>query len=145
MSFAESIEKILIEDVVTVKAEATVRDAAALMIEKRITCLPVSIGLGAIGMITEKDILGKVVTVGLDSKKIRVKEIMSTPLVIVPRDTSIGEAARKMLESNVRRLVVSDSTGRLVGLVTMTDIIRWIAKQDESASFVSDFLGPKSQ
>jgi malate dehydrogenase (oxaloacetate-decarboxylating) len=115
------------------------------MIEKRISCLPVSMGQGAIGMVTEKDILGKVVATGADSRKIHVGDIMSTPLILATMDITIGEAAKKMMENNIRRLVVSDQNGRLLGLVTMTDLIRWVARGDEHATAVSDFLGSESQ
>jgi len=145
MSFHEPITKILVENVCTVRADASVKDAAKLMIEKRISCLPVSMGQGAIGMVTEKDILGKVVATGADSRKIRVGDIMSTPLILATMDITIGEAAKKMMENNIRRLVVSDQNGRLLGLVTMTDLIRWVARGDEHATAVSDFLGSESQ
>ena len=118
----------MIEDVFTVKADALIIDATRLMIEKNISCLPVSIGSGAIGIITERDILGKVIAVGGNPKKVRVRDIMSTPLIVATASTSIGEAARKMMTNNIRRLVVmSEDGGRLVGLVTMRDIIRWVA------------------
>jgi len=145
MSFHEPITKILVENVCTVRADASVKDAAKLMIEKRISCLPVSMGQGAIGMVTEKDILGKVVATGADSRKIHVGDIMSTPLILATMDITIGEAAKKMMENNIRRLVVSDQNGRLLGLVTMTDLIRWVARGDEHATAVSDFLGSESQ
>jgi CBS domain-containing protein len=98
------------------------------MIEKDISCLPVSLGSGAIGIITERDILGKVIAVGGNPKKVRVRDIMSTPLIVATSSTSIEEAASKMMTNNIKRLVVmSEDGGRLVGLVTMRNIIRWVA------------------
>jgi malate dehydrogenase (oxaloacetate-decarboxylating) len=124
----EPVQKIMIENVFTVRADALIIDATRLMIERNISCLLVSVGSGAIGIITEKDILGKVIAVGRDPKKVRVRDIMSTPLIVATASTSIGEAASKMMTNNIRRLVVmSEDGGRLVGLVTMKDIIRWVA------------------
>jgi len=127
VSADEPISRIVIEDVFTVKGDAGVADAAALMVNRRISCLPVSMGQGAFGMVTEKDIIAKVVALGKDLKKVKIKDIMSTPLILVPVDATIKDAAEKMLRHHVRRLVITDEAGKLAGLVTMTDIVRWIA------------------
>lgn len=136
MSVEEPIERIMVETVFAVKGDAAVGNAAALMTEKRVSCLPVSIGDGAIGMVTEKDIIQKVVAARKDPKKIKVKEIMSTPLILASSTITIREAAEKMLNNQIRRLVVADGEGKLAGLVTMTDIIRWIAKQQGNPTLV---------
>lgn len=124
----------------TVTGDASVSAAAALMVEKRISCLPISMGQGAIGMITEKDIIAKVVAEGKDPRKVRVKEIMSTPLLLIPADAKIRDAAEKMLRNNVRRLIVTDSGGRLAGLVTMTDIVKWVAGNEGNSAYVLRYL-----
>ena len=111
-----------------------VADAAAMMVEKKISCLPVSLGHGPVGIITEKDIVKKVVAGGLDSAKVRVKEIMSFPLITATPTMSIREAAEKMLKNDIRRLVVIDEDERLMGLVTMTDILRSVAKVEGNPS-----------
>jgi CBS domain-containing protein len=120
--------------VVTVSGWALVADAAAEMIEKKISCLPVSLGRGPVGIITEKDIVRKVVAAGLDSTKIRVKEIMSFPLISALPTLSIREAADKMLKNDIRRLVIIDEDEKLIGLVTMTDILRAIARTEVNPS-----------
>jgi CBS domain-containing protein len=140
VSTDEPIGRIVIENVFTVKGDALAADAAMLMVNKRISCLPVSMGEGAIGIVTEKDIIAKVVATGRDPKKVKVKEIMSSPLIMVPMDATIREAAEKMLKHQVRRLVITDETGKLMGLVTMTDIIRWIAEKQGNPAFVLRYL-----
>ena len=95
MSTDEPIGSIVIENVFTVKGDALAADAAMLMVNKRISCLPVSMGEGAIGIITEKDIIAKVVATGRDPKKVKIKEIMSSPLILAPMDATIREAARE--------------------------------------------------
>jgi len=143
VSTEESVGRIMVETVFTVSGEAIVADAAALMVEKRISCLPVSLGQGAVGMITEKDIISKVVAVGKDPRKIRAKDIMSTPLILSPLDSTIKEAAERMLQHHVRRLVVTDKDGKLSGLVTMTDIIRWIAQNQGNSSYLLRYVASK--
>jgi len=66
LSVEEPLARIMVETVFTVTGEAMVADAAALMAEKRVSCLPISMGQGAVGVVTEKDIIQKVVTGGKD-------------------------------------------------------------------------------
>jgi len=140
VSTDEPISRTVIENVFSFKGEALVADAAALMVNKRVSCLPVSMGEGAIGMITEKDIIAKVVAAGKDPRKVKIKDIMSTPLILAPSGATIRDATEKMLRHHVRRLVVTDETGKLLGLVTMTDIIRWIAEKQGNPAFVLRYL-----
>jgi CBS domain-containing protein len=130
----------MVETVYTVVGEASVADAAALMVEKKISCLPVSMGQGAIGIVTKKDIISRVVAAGKDPRKVRVMEIMTTPLLLAPTTMTIKEAAEKMLQHQVRRLIVTTEGGRLTGLVTMTDIIRWISEKEGNATYVLKYL-----
>jgi CBS domain-containing protein len=134
VSVEEPISLIMTQNVVTVSGWALVADAAAMMVEKKISCLPVSLGRGPVGIITEKDIVKKVVAGGLDSTKIRVKEIMSVPLITISPTASVREAAEKMLKNEIRRLVIADEEEKLVGLVTMTDILKSVAKAEGNQS-----------
>ena len=134
MSLEGPVGLLATKEVVTVSGYALVADAAAMMVEKKISCLPVSLGHGPVGIITEKDIVKKVVAGGLDSAKVRVREIMSFPLITATPTMSIREAAEKMLKNDIRRLVVIDEDERLMGLVTMTDILRSVAKVEGNPS-----------
>lgn len=140
MSVDEPVARIMVETVFTVTGEAVVADAAALMAEKKVSCLPISMGQGAVGVVTEKDIIQKVVAPGKDPKKVRVKDIMSTPLILAPATITIREAAEKMLSHQIRRLVITDDRGKLIGLATMTDIIRWIAKGQGNPNYILRYL-----
>src|SRR4030042_1702791 len=77
----------------------------------------------AVGIITERDLLKRIVAEGKNAKKIRVKDIMSTPLITITPDTDLEEAARLMFEKKIKKLLVIDQN-RLVGLVSLTDIAR---------------------
>ena len=140
MSVEEPVARIMVETVFTVTGEAVVAEAAALMAEKRVSCLPISMGQGAVGVVTEKDIIQKVVASGKDPRRVRVKEIMSTPLILAPSTITIKEAAEKMLSHQIRRLVITDEKGKLVGLATMTDIIRWIAQGQGNPNYILRYL-----
>ena len=110
------------------------------MLEKKVGCLIVTGSGGAIGMVTERDILRKVTAAGIDPRKVRVSQIMSTPLVAVSMETSIGEAAKKMTENGIKRLVVMGEEGTFLGLVTMTDVVRWLAKREELSESLVNYL-----
>ena len=135
----------MVERVYTVVGEASVAEAASFMVDKRISCLPVSLGQGAIGIVTEKDIISRVVAVGQDPTRVRVKDIMSTPLRLIPVNATIRDAAERMLENHVRRLVITSETGKLIGLITMTDIVRWISEKEGNPSYILRYLSDPSE
>jgi CBS domain-containing protein len=141
MSLKDKVSGLVIEDVYQVRPESSAREAAALMIEKDVSGLIVSGGRGPLGMITDKDMLRKVIAVGADPGKVKVESMMSFPLIAIGPEATIGEAAEKMVERRIKRLAVIDERGTFVGLVTMTDIIAWMARQKElSDSLVNYFL-----
>jgi CBS domain-containing protein len=134
------IKSIMIEIVHATSGEATAVEAASVMLEKGVSCLIVTGKEGPIGMITERDILRRVTAARLNAGRVRVKDIMSTPLIATSMDSSIGDAARKMIENNIKRLVVLGQDGTFLGLVTMTDLVRWLAKEKELSDALIDYL-----
>ncbi len=140
MSLESKVKSIVVDVVHKVRPESTAREAAAIMADKDIGCLVVSGSEGAMGMITERDILRKVTATGVDASKVRVRDIMSVPLVVVSTDTSIGDAAKKMIENGIKRLVVLGEDGTLLGLITMTDIVRWAAGRKELSDTLTNYL-----
>ncbi|MFQ5839040.1 MAG: cyclic nucleotide-binding/CBS domain-containing protein [Thermoplasmata archaeon] len=108
---------------VTVSPDATIKEAAELMRERDVgSLLAVSSGK-PIGIVTEKDLVTKVVAEDLKSSKIRVKEVMTSPVVTVSPYQEILEAAKTMADLNIRRLAVVDDDN-LVGLVTENDVLK---------------------
>ena len=140
MSLEAMVKNLVVEVVHKVSPESSVHDAASLMLEKDISCLLVSGVEGPIGIITERDILRRVTAVRLDPGKVRVKDVMSSPLVSVDPETSVGDAAKKMIESEIKRLVVMSKDGAFMGLITMTDIVRWVARQEELSDSLLNYL-----
>ncbi len=140
MSIESKVKSIVVEVVHKIRPESTAQEAAATMAEKDVGCLVVSGREGAIGMVTERDILRKVTAAGVDPRKIRVRDIMSLPLVGVSMDASVGDAAKKMIENHIKRLVVMGEDGTFLGLITMTDIVRWAAGRKELSDALTDYL-----
>lgn len=124
--FPSVIADIMSSPVITVEGEANARDAAILMTDRRIGSIIVTERGRPVGIVTERDLLERVVSPCRDPCETRMKEIMSSPLITVPGDTNILEAMRKMREKDISRLVVMEGD-RLIGIVSERDIIRAVS------------------
>ena len=107
---------------VTIQPKTTVKDAAKIMKKNRIgNCI--IIDEKPIGIITESDILKKVVAEDLRASEITVEKIMTTPLVVIDAYVDIKEAMKIMSKCNIRRLPVVEKK-KLIGIITEKDIFR---------------------
>lgn len=104
-----------------VSKDITVREAIKIMDENNIGVLPVVEKDIPIGVVTERDILRRVVAKQLDLEN-KVEKIMTKNPVTISHDASILEATRLMSENNFRRLLVVKG-GKLIGVVTAKDVI----------------------
>lgn len=118
-----AVKDIMVEKVITVKPNTKVRDAVELMNKNEISCLVVETKRKPVGIITERDVLKKIVCQSMNPELVRVSEIMSKPLIVGKVDMDLGDAVRLMLKQNVKKLPIV-SAGKLVGLITLTDIVR---------------------
>ncbi len=123
-SLSLKVEDVMIREVITIDEESSVREAAEVMNKFEIGCL-IAIRKGkAVGIITERDLLKRVVAEAKDVNKTKVKDIMSSPLVVVEPKMELEEAVKLMFQMKIKKLPVVDGK-RLVGLVTITDIARF--------------------
>ena len=120
---SQKLEEIMVRNVITMEAEATVRTAVELMNKHEIGCLIVVRKGKPIGIVTERDMLKRVIPKAQDPGKIKVSEIMSKPLIAGKPKTDIREAVRIMFRRKIKKLPVIEQ-GHLVGLVTLTDLVR---------------------
>ncbi|HKZ93643.1 MAG TPA: CBS domain-containing protein [Candidatus Bathyarchaeia archaeon] len=117
------IEDIMINKVVTIDPNATIRDAAKLMNKHEIGCL-IAIKKGkALGIMTERDLLKRIVEQGLNPQKTKVHQIMSKRLVVGAPHMEIADAVRLMLQKKIKKLPIVEE-GTIIGLITLTDIAR---------------------
>jgi signal-transduction protein with cAMP-binding, CBS, and nucleotidyltransferase domain len=77
-----------------------------------------------VGIFTEKDVLRRVVTTGIDPKKTTIKEVMTSPIRAVPEETRIVDAFARMYKGKYRHLLVRGRRGRIVGIVSMRRILK---------------------
>jgi len=120
------VKDVMVTNIITVDAGATVKKAAELMDKHDIGCLIVVSYGNPIGIITERDMLKRILLQKRDIAKARADNIMSAPLIATNPQTDIRDAVRLMNERRIKKLPVIEE-GQLVGLVSLTDVMRSLA------------------
>lgn len=121
---ALKVEDVMVKEVVTIDDDVTVKEAADVMNKFDIGSL-IAIRKGkAMGILTERDILRRIVADGKDPVKIRVRDVMTSPLVVAEPGMDLAEAVKLMFHMKIKKLPVVDGK-RIVGLVSLTDIARF--------------------
>ena len=115
-------KELMSPDVVTINPEASLDDAARTMGEKHIGSLIVVKYKTPVGIVTERDLLSKVLAFGLFLKDQKIEDVMSYPLAGVSVSAKIKEVAKQMITMK-SRLAVFDA-GLLVGIITASDLIK---------------------
>ena len=123
-SMSLKVEDVMITEVITIDENSSVKEAADVMNKFEIGCL-IAVRKGkAMGIITERDLLKRVVADVKDATKTKVKDVMSSPLVVVEPNMELEEAVKLMFQMKIKKLPVVDEK-RLIGLVSLTDIARF--------------------
>ncbi len=119
----KTVADVMAREVISIDADRTVSEAVALMKGRNISSLLVDrdSSVDAFGIVTENDVINKVVALGRDPKATKVREIMSKPIVTIPPECSLKDCAHLMSQRDVRRLPVFDGR-RVIGIVSSSDI-----------------------
>jgi signal-transduction protein with cAMP-binding, CBS, and nucleotidyltransferase domain len=107
----------------TIEENKTVFHAAKKMAKERRGYVVVVKKGKPIGILTDSDILEKVISKGKDPKKVKIKEVMSTPIITISPEDELVEASRLMRKNLIKRIPVVKN-GKLVGIITDADIAR---------------------
>jgi CBS domain-containing protein len=126
-------------NVKTVAPDDTVKSAAEKMSKYWLGSLIVVENGGVVGIITERDILSKVVVFGKGPEKVRIKEIMSKNVITIDENKTLEEAIRLMKANDIKKLPVMKGA-KLAGIITTTDIITGMDKQFEEEGVSSNSL-----
>lgn len=118
-----NIEKLMVKNVVTLEKDASVHEAVQLLNKHKIGCLVVVSGGEIAGIVTERDLLERVLEKCRNPKETRVSEIMTRNVITGTPDMDTLEATRLMFRLKVKKLPITEGR-RLVGIVTLTDIAR---------------------
>jgi CBS domain-containing protein len=118
-----NVEELMVKNVITVHPDTLVEEAVRIMNTHEIGCLIVSENGKPIGIITERDLLKRVLEQGKPPKTIIVAEIMSRPVIYGDPQMELEDAARLMFRKKVKKLpIIRDQ--ELVGLITLTDLAK---------------------
>jgi CBS domain-containing protein len=122
-----TVKDLMTKNVVTIDANKTVVEAATLMSEKDIGDLIVMDDKIPVGIVTERDLVRRVLAEGKSADS-KVSEVMTRPLKVIDPEAPIREAARRMVNKRIRRLpVIKDN--KLVGIITAADFAKHLSKK----------------
>ena len=116
-------EDVMAREVVTLEEDVSAKKAAEIMAQEGVSAIIVTSEGKAKGILTERDILKRIVAEDKDSRKTKVKEIMSSPLVTIEPSTDLEKAAHLMFEKKIKNLPVIHEN-RLIGLISLQDICK---------------------
>jgi CBS domain-containing protein len=133
-----TVKEIMTKNVVTIDVNKSVFEAAQLMALQGLGCLIVMDKVLPVGIITERDIVRRVVA-KQSSPDVNVSEVMTKTLITVDPDTSLKDAARVMSTNKIRRLPILKNN-KLVGIVVSSDFVRNVGKKT-TAEEILDALG----
>ena len=119
------VRDIMQKNVITIESVKKSHDAAIILKEREISFLVVVKEGKPIGIVSERDIVRKIVADNKDAQTIQLETIMSKNFKWVEPNTSIESAVQKMLNNNIRRLVVLENEN-LAGVITQTDLTEFL-------------------
>jgi len=118
------VEDVMVKEVITVDANSTVKQAADIMNKFEIGCLIATKDGKAIGILTERDLLKRIISEAKSPRRTKVAAVMSKPIIVVEPNMDLEEAAKLMFKMRIKKLPVVEH-GQLKGLVTLTDLARF--------------------
>ena len=119
------IRDIMQKNVITIEHDKTAHDAACLISEKDISFLVIMKDNIPIGVLTESDFVKRLSARDKKASEVNISEIMSSKFRWVNPETEIEDAIQKMLNNNIRRLLILDDD-KLVGVLTQTDLTEFL-------------------
>lgn len=141
---ALKIESVMTRHVEFAGAEDPASELAVMMGDLDVGGLPIGSETEILGVVTDRDILYRVVARGLDPKAVTATDIMSTPVIGCRRDDSVQTAMDLMGAHRVRRLVVRDEAGTVVGWVTLADLSRKLLVESQTVQSALQALSRES-
>lgn len=126
--------------VISIGPDASLQQAAALLAERRIGCLPVIDGEEVVGMLSERDIVRCVAQRGAESLNKSVRELMTSQVVTVGPDLAVITALSLMTKRRIRHLPVVEG-GKLTGFVSIGDLVKYrIDRIEAEAAAMRDYI-----
>jgi len=121
MSF--KVRDIMVREVITAKSDISIKEAAKIMSKHNIGCLIITKNGKPEGIITERDLLTRVLAEGRNPDETKVGDVMSKPVICGNPDMDLEEAAKFMIKKKIKKLPIVEA-GKLIGIITLTDLVR---------------------
>jgi signal-transduction protein with cAMP-binding, CBS, and nucleotidyltransferase domain len=123
------VTELMTRDVIdTIGEDGSVADAARRMRERKRGCLIVTARGKPVGILTERDLVQRVIAEGRSPEKTKVSEVMSSPAITVGPEALVSDAATIMLQNRIRRLPVVEGTD-VLGMLTVTDFAKFLQRR----------------
>ena len=120
MSIARDI---MSKKLVTLDSTVSAAEVAKIMDKNNVSCIVLTKDDKSQGIVTERDLLSKVIVANKKSSELMAREIMTSPVTAVSSLTPVDEIAQKMINKKIRRVVVVDN-GQPLGIITVTDFVK---------------------
>jgi len=133
----KSVMDVMTKDVETINPNDSLRDAAERMRTLNVGPLPVCEGDTLMGIITDRDIVVRAVSQGMDPNTTRVSEAMTDEVEYVYEDDDISTVVSKMKEAQVRRILVVNHDKKLVGIIALGDLAEEMNTQEAGQTLES--------
>jgi len=125
-----NVVEIMSLDVAGIQCKASVADAVEVMTSRHISCTVTLQDDEVVGILTERDLLKRVIGQEKNPADVKLEEVMSSPVISVPPDCPVFTASRIMENLDIRRLIVTEDK-HLCGIITQTDIFRAVKQKLE--------------
>ncbi len=119
----KKVSEVMTKRLFTISKDMTVSQALSDMARESLSCLVIAQDDRPVGILTERDVARLLVDRG-DVWQLKVEEVMSSPVQTLSQQTPVHEAAKIMQQEKIRRVVVVDEDGKIVGLTTQSDIVK---------------------
>ena len=136
------LSDVMHRNVQVIGTDATVREAARKMSSLDVGALPVCDGERIAGLLTDRDLVVRTLARGDDPDETTVAHAMTTAVEWCFEDEDIADASRKMCECQIQRLIVLDRQKKLVGIVSLADLVRGHAGATEVSHVVEEIKSP---
>jgi CBS domain-containing protein len=117
------------EEVIAVTPDTSVLEVAKIMEQKNVGSVVVVSGERPVGIITDRDLVVRIFAQGKSHEGLSAQDVMTKDLVTLTDATGIYEAIEQITDLGIRRMPLVDNSGRLIGIITLDDIIRLIGKE----------------
>lgn len=133
------VRDVMTKDVRVVRPDTSIKEVVATMNKFDIGSIVVVQGDRPVGIITERDILRRIVEPCIAPETLTARHVMSSPVVTIDENASVDEAARLMAKKGVKKLLVTRNNEQLVGILTLTDIV---TKVPELLTILEELVRP---